>query len=82
MKSPPVLRPPHWDNLFILQVDASDFGVGAILSKLDEEGLEHPVVFASRKLQPREMKLSTREGVFSDSVGCGNVSILFVRKEV
>ena len=52
-----MLRPPHWDNLFILHVDASDFGVGAILSQLDEEGLEHPVVFASRKLQPREMKL-------------------------
>ena len=61
LKSPPVLRPPHCDNLFILQVDASDFGVGAILSQLDEEGLEHPVVFASRKLQPREMKLSTTE---------------------
>ena len=61
IKSPPVLRPPNWDNLFILQVDASDFGVGAILSQLDEEGLEHPVVFASRKLQPREMKLSTTE---------------------
>ena len=31
LKSPPILRPPHWDELFILQVDASDFGVGAIL---------------------------------------------------
>jgi hypothetical protein len=63
LKSPPVLRPPHsWDKLFILQVDASDFGVGAILSQLDEEQ-EHPVAFAfaSRKLQPREMKLSTTE---------------------
>ncbi len=57
LKSPPVLRPPHWDNLFILQVDASDFGVGAILSQLDMEGQEHPIVFASRKLQPRKMKL-------------------------
>jgi phospholipid-translocating ATPase len=61
LKSPPVLRPPNWDNLFILQVDASDFGVGAILSQLDMEGQEHPVAFASRKLQPREMKLSTTE---------------------
>jgi phospholipid-translocating ATPase len=57
LKSPPVSRPPNWDNLFILQVDASDFGVGAILSQLDMEGQEHPVAFASRKLHPREMNL-------------------------
>ena len=61
LKSPPILRPPHWDELFILQVDASDYGVGAILCQLDNEGQDHPVVFASRKLQPREMKLSTTE---------------------
>ena len=61
LKSPPILRPPHWDELFILQVDASDFGVGAILCQVDNEGQEHPVVFASRKLQPREIKLSTTE---------------------
>ena len=61
LKSPPVLRPPNWDNLFILQVDASDFGVGAILSQLDMEEQGNPVAFASRKLQPREMKLSTTE---------------------
>ena len=61
MKFPPILRPPHWDELFILQVDASDFGVGAIPCQVDNEGQEHPVVFASRKLQPREIKLSTTE---------------------
>ena len=56
-----MLRPPNWDNLLILQVDVSDFGVGAILSQLDMEEQEHPIAFASRKLQPREMKLSTTE---------------------
>ena len=61
LKSPPILRPPHWDELFILQVDASDFGVGAILCQVDNEGQEHSVVFASRKLQAREIKLSTTE---------------------
>ena len=35
--------------------------MGAILSQLDNEEQEHPVAFASRKLQPREMKLSTTE---------------------
>ena len=58
MKSPPILRPSHWDELFILQVD---FGVGAILCQVDNEGQEHLVVFVSRKLQPREIKLCPTE---------------------
>ena len=61
MQNPPVLRPPHWEQEFILQVDASNRGLGAILSQQDKEGLEHPIAYASRKLQPREEKLSTTE---------------------
>ena len=30
-------------------------------SQQDKEGLEHPIAYASRKLQPREEKLSTTE---------------------
>lgn len=48
--APPVLRPPHREQEFILQVDASNRGLGAILSQQDKEGLEHPIVYASRKL--------------------------------
>ena len=66
LKSPPVLRPPHWDNLFILQVDASSCGVGAILSQLDGEGLQHPIVFASVGSCRNEV-INNREGVFSSS---------------
>ena len=61
LESPPILRPPHWDEEFILQVDASNRGLGAILSQRDQNGDEHPVAYASRKLQPREEKLSTTE---------------------
>ena len=61
LQNPPVLRPPHWEQEFILQVDASNRGLGAILSQQDKEGLEHPIAYASRKLQPREEKLSTTE---------------------
>jgi hypothetical protein len=61
LKNPPVLRPPHWDEPFSLQVDASNRGLGAILSQEDESGDEHPIAYASRKLQPREQKLSTTE---------------------
>ena len=59
MQNPPVLRPPHWEDEFVLQVDASNRGLGAILRQKDQEGEEHPIAYASRKLQPREQKLST-----------------------
>ena len=31
LQTPPVLRPPNWNEEFILQIDASDRGLGAIL---------------------------------------------------
>ena len=61
LASPPVLRSPCWDRVFILKTDASGFGLGAILSQLDDNNEEHPIAFASRKLQPREFKLATIE---------------------
>ena len=50
MQNPPVLRPPQWEDEFVLQVDASNRGLGAILSQKDQEGEEHPIAYASRKL--------------------------------
>ena len=46
---------------FILQTDASDQGVGAVLTQRDKNGLEHPVSYYSRKLLPREQHYSTVE---------------------
>ena len=57
----PVLQLPDFSLPFIVQVDASERALGAILSQKDEEGSEHPVVYASRKLLDRESKLSTTE---------------------
>ena len=37
------------------------FGVGAVLSPYDEEGIDHPVAFFSRKLLPREQRCSSVE---------------------
>lgn len=59
--APVLLRSPHWDERFLLQVDASNRGLGAILSQVDSEGAEHPVAFASKKLAVREERLSTTE---------------------
>ena len=42
-------------------MDASDRGLGAVLSQVDTQGEEHPVAYASRKLFPRERKYSVIE---------------------
>jgi len=44
----PVLLAPNFDQDFILAVDASKDGFGAVLSQLDSEGREHPVAYLSR----------------------------------
>jgi len=41
---------------FVLQADASEVGVGAVLSQSDDVGLDHSVAYFSRKLLPREQK--------------------------
>ena len=50
--SSPVLQCPDFSHPFILQTDASDWGVGGVLSQLDKEGHDHPVAYFSRKLLP------------------------------
>jgi len=39
----------------IIETDASNFAIGAVLSQRDEEGRLHPVAFHSRKFQPAEI---------------------------
>ena len=56
-----VLQSPDFDRPFVLQTDASDRGIGAVLSQYDDEGQERPVAFYSRKLLPREERYSVVE---------------------
>ena len=58
--NPPVLRLPDVRKTFFLQVDASNEGIGAILLQ-EEDGVKHPVAFASKKLLQRERNYSTIE---------------------
>ena len=56
----PILSLPDLEKEFILQTDASNTGVGAVLLQ-DYEGVKRPVAFASKKLQPAEQNMSTIE---------------------
>jgi len=59
--SAPVLHNPDFRKEFVLQTDASERGIGAVLSQADEDGHDHPVAYYSRKLLPREQNYSTVE---------------------
>ena len=62
----PVLKVPE---PFIVHSDASDVGLGVVLSQVGEDGEEHPIAYTSRKLKPREVRYSTIERVPGDSIG-------------
>ena len=49
-----ILRLPDFYRSFILITDWSQHGMGAVLSQLDIEGVEHPVCYASRSYNPVE----------------------------
>ena len=53
-----ILRHPDYRSPFILDTDASDNSLGAVLSNI-VEGVEYPVAFASRVLSPAECRYST-----------------------
>jgi len=55
------LMMPDYTKPFIIDTDASDIAVGAVLGQIDNEGKERPVFFASRKLSPAEKKWPVRD---------------------
>ena len=58
--SEPILQMPNFDKTFILQVDASDSGIGGALMQ-DYEGELRPVALTSRKLSSREKAFAVIE---------------------
>ena len=59
--SAPILTYPDFGKEFVLQTNASDYGVGAVLSQLDDLGNENVIAYASEALSPREQKYSTTD---------------------
>ncbi len=57
----PILFYPNFNAPFILSTDASQFGIGAVLSQKDEHEREHPIHYASRSLNTAERNYSTIE---------------------
>ncbi len=56
----PVLYCPNFEEPFVLQTDASDSGIGAVLLQ-GESDSRHPVAYISRKLHAREVRYCTVE---------------------
>ena len=57
--SAPLMQNPDFTRTFILQTNASEGGVGAVLSQREEE--DRHIAYFSRKLLPRERTYSTME---------------------
>ena len=80
----PVLRNVNFSLPFTLQVDASDVGVAAVLNQPDEEGMEHPVAYFSRKLLPREQKFSVHvieKECLAIKLGIGTFTVYLIGRE-
>ncbi|GBL89900.1 hypothetical protein AVEN_178332-1 [Araneus ventricosus] len=50
----PVLHSPDCNRQCVLQTDASDIGIGVVLSQVTEGDKEHPIVYLSRKFSDVE----------------------------
>ena len=61
LKSAPVLLPPDFDKCLKLAVDASDVGIGAVLLQEDNNGIDHPVCYFSKKFNKHQKNYSTIE---------------------
>ena len=55
----PILSFPDFKKQFILDCDASDYGIGGVLTQLSDDGHEKPIAYYSRSLSKPERRYST-----------------------
>lgn len=61
LQQEPVLQNLDYSRPFTLYTDASNRGIGAVLSQVRGDGADLPVAFYSRKFLPRETRYTTTE---------------------
>ena len=59
LRSEPVLLAPNINEEFKLAVDASDVGSGGVLLQKDDNGVDHPVCYFSKKFNKHQKNCST-----------------------
>lgn len=57
----PVMLAPNFDKPFALACDASNVGAGAVLLQEDDQGVEHPICFFSKKFNSAQKNYSVVE---------------------
>ena len=60
LTSAPVLISPDFTKPFIIQTDASNYGLAAVLVQ-EVDGFEHPIAYASKTMNPAQKNYSTTE---------------------
>jgi hypothetical protein len=61
LKISPVLLAPYFNKNFKLAVDASDIGAGGVLIQEDNNCVDHPVCYFSKKFNEHQKNYSTTE---------------------
>ena len=60
----PVLAFPDFRKPFLLEMDASGKGLGAVLSQKQDDGRNHPVAYASRTMNETEQQYHSNKQEF------------------
>lgn len=81
LTSAPVLANPDFKKSFVIQCDASQNGIGAVLTQLNENRDEIPIGFISQKLNKAQRNYSVSEQECLAAVSAVNKFRPYVEKQ-